>query len=518
MKLSKLTSELSHKGERPAGVSEREITSIHYRSQEVNEGGMFVAIPGFTVDGHDFIDDALERGAAAIITQKAVDRDSAVFLVPDARSALASVSGAFYQHPSRHLFIIGITGTNGKTTTSYIVENILICAGFSVGVIGTINYRYLGKTFHNAVTTPESLDLQRILNDMLAAGVTHVVMEVSSHAIDLRRVENCWMDMGIFTNLSHDHLDYHQTIEAYWECKKRLFTAYLSKGPKKEKALAVINHHDKRGPNLSAQLSIDSLSVGLSPKNAVYPQKTIYGPTGISGTISTPKGKMKFVSPLVGSHNLENLLCAVGAGVAMGISLDHIRRGIQGAGPVPGRLEPVVDLTGRSIYIDYAHTPDALENVLCALGKLTTGRIICVFGCGGNRDVEKRPRMGAIAARLSHLAIITSDNPRKESPTGIIEHILKGISGMGLRQYRPGELPSGFSRNGYVIEPDRRRAIRLGIETAGPGDVVLIAGKGHEDYQILGQKTIPFNDKKEALAALETLAQGEGPTACGAVC
>ena len=499
-----------------------DISSLHYRAQDVQPGGLFVAIAGLLADGHDFIDQARIRGARAIVSQKPVgpdhsvtqnisqikgkqiQNDLTVIEVDNSRKALAGISAAFFQNPSEKLNIIGITGTNGKTTTAYLIESMLSAAGLKTGVIGTINYRYMGKVFENPVTTPESLDLQKILAEMLKEGVTHVVLEVSSHAIDLFRVENCFIDTGVFTNLTQDHLDYHGDMNSYWLCKKRMFTEYLSSGPKKDRAFAVINRDNPKGQELFNIFPVRGISTGHSADNMIRPNMIKHDLNGIAGSISTPAGNFNFISPLVGKHNIENILSATGVGIACELSLDNIKSGIENVFFIPGRLERIAQNNGRFVYVDYAHTPDALGNVLTSLRAVSDKKIICVFGCGGDRDREKRPLMGEIAGRLCDLAIVTSDNPRTEDPEKIIEQILSGLKKTCNHEYSLSSLKIGFDKKGYVIEPNRKSAIELGIAVSRQGDTVLIAGKGHETYQILGNKTVSFDDRKEAKQALLT--------------
>jgi UDP-N-acetylmuramoyl-L-alanyl-D-glutamate--2,6-diaminopimelate ligase len=484
-------------------TTDLEISSIHYRAQEVIPGGLFVAIKGFKADGHKFIDQAVEKGASVIVSQHPIRTNKAVnIVVENSRKALAQLSSQFYGNPSEKLVIIGITGTNGKTTTSYLIESILNEAGLKIGVIGTINYRFGKKIFPNPVTTPESLDLQRIISEMIADGVTHLIMEVSSHAIELGRIENCWMDVAVFTNLTLDHLDFHGSIEAYWSCKKRLFTHYLVSGPKKEQAKAVINCNDEKGKLLLKEFSLSGISVGKSPLNIVYPEKLELGLDGIRCGISTPYGRLHIRSSLVGEYNVENILCATGVGVALNLSRELIKKGIEKLKSVPGRLERLPNDIGRFVYVDYAHTPDALENVLKTLRALTPNRLICVFGCGGDRDREKRPLMGEIAAKLSDLSVVTSDNPRSEPPLEIIEEILVGLRKTDITAYTSSELHGGVVKKGYIVISDRKHAIQMAIRASSPGDTILIAGKGHESYQILGKKTIPFDDRIQAKIAL----------------
>jgi len=501
-----------------------DISSVHYRAQDVQPGGLFVAIPGLLADGHDFIDQARMRGALVIVSQKPVRPDNSVAQntgqikakkikdsltiveVNNSRKALAEISAAFFGNPSQKLNIIGITGTNGKTTTAYLIESMLFAAGkksgIKTGVIGTINYRYMGKIFENPVTTPESLDLQKILAEMLKEGVTHVVLEVSSHAIDLFRIENCWIDTGVFTNLTQDHLDYHGDMNSYWLCKKRMFTEYLPSGPKKDRALAVINRDHPKGRELFNILPVRGISTGHSADNIIWPKIIKHDLRGIEGNISTPAGSFDFKSPLVGKHNIENILSATGVGTALDLSLDDIKAGIENVFFIPGRLERITGDNGSFVYVDYAHTPDALGNVLTSLKAVSDKKIICVFGCGGDRDRKKRPLMGEIAGRLCDLAIVTSDNPRTENPEKIIDQIISGLNKTCKHEYSLSSIKSGFDKKGYVIEPNRRNAIKLGIAVSRQGDTVLIAGKGHETYQILGNKTISFDDRKEAKQAL----------------
>jgi len=482
-----------------------EITSLHFNSREVQPGGLFVAVPGLKTDGHEYIDSAVIRGAAAVISQKPVALNIWNIEVENSRKALAVLSSQFYGNPSEKLKIIGITGTNGKTTTAFIIEKILLQAGFSVGVIGTLNFRYCGKVFDLSMTTPESLDLQRILSDMLADGVTHVVMEASSHAISLNRIDACWMDIAVFTNLTQDHLDFHGNMADYWQSKKRLFTEHLAKGPKNDKAIAVINCNDPQGKRLFKELP-SALSVGFDDHCHLWPEIIRKDQTGMEGVISTPEGMFKFETPLIGQFNIENMLCAAGACLALGLPLNIIRSGIESVEFVPGRLQSIPNGVDRFVFVDFAHTPDALENVLRTLRTLTTDRIICVFGCGGDRDREKRPLMGQIAASLATICIVTSDNPRSEEPMSIIADILAGIRDQGMQPYHPDNAVNSPSARGYVVEPDRSRAIEMAIRISRHWDMILIAGKGHEAYQIIGKQTVPFDDRliaRKALALIE---------------
>jgi len=494
-----------------------EITSLHYRAETVLPGGLFFAVSGHVVDGHSFIDEALAKGASAIIAQKPVQKDSVIIEVENTRKALSAISARFYNEPSRRLNVTGITGTNGKTTITYLIESILNAAGVRVGVIGTVNYRYSGKIFKNPMTTPESMDLQKILSEMVNEGVTHVVLEISSHALDLNRVDHCLLNIGVFTNLSQDHLDYHRDMESYWACKKKMFYECLTTGAKSGEAKAVINCCNEYGRLLAENLAeqFDELSVmslgrtgneGSSGNENINLVDAEFGLNGTTGRISTPVGDVTFKSTLVGKYNLENILCAAGVGIVLGLSVDEIKAGIENFSCVPGRLERIENNTGRFVFVDYAHTPDALENVLTAVGDVTNGRIISIFGCGGDRDMEKRPLMGEIAGRLSDLTVITSDNPRTEKPETIISQILNGTQNVSGYEYNNENISTGFEEKGYLVEPDRRTAIHMGIMVSEPGDTVLIAGKGHETYQLVGKESLDFDDRVEAekvLAGLE---------------
>jgi len=483
-------------------MSTIEISAVHYDSRHIKPGGLFVAIPGFTTDGHHYIHDALDRGAVAVVTQKPVVCNAVTIQVENTRKALAAIAARFYGHPSEKLHITAITGTNGKTTTAYLIENILAGAGINVGVIGTVNYRYNGNVFSSPTTTPESLDLQRILAEMAAGGITHVVMEASSHAIDLFKIECCEMDMGVFTNLTQDHLDFHGDMDSYWRCKKKLFTHYLGRSGKKRRAVAVINIDNENGKELVRDVSYTCVTTGRAKESMVRPHDVRIDLNGTRGEIITPGGNFQFHSHLIGSYNLENILCAAGAGVAFNLPVEAIRTGIEKTSAVPGRLEQVSNGSGKSVYVDFAHTPDALRNVLQSLKRLRPGRIVCIFGCGGDRDKAKRPQMGEIAGELCDFVIVTSDNPRTEQPAEIIEQILVGVKRACPHEYSLSDVRNGFIEKGHAAEPDRKHAIRLGIHAAKPGDIVLIAGKGHETYQIIGTRKLPFDDRLEAKNAL----------------
>ena len=489
------------------GLEAQIIDSIHYDSRTVTPGGLFVAIQGHRSNGNAYIEDAIEKGAVAVLTEQEWSGSPLISVarVENDRLALAAVSSVFYGEPSRELCVIGITGTNGKTTTAYLIESILIAAGFKVGVIGTINYRFGGQSFTNPVTTPESLDLMRVFRKMVDSGITHVVLEVSSHALDLHRVAFCEFDVGIFTNLSREHLDYHGDMETYWQCKRKLCVGRLGIGSKRGRAAAIVNWDDPRGKELSGDVSVPCLRVGLSGDCEIRANNIDLVMDGTSGNVQTPEGNFDFTSSLVGTHNVYNILSATGTAIWLGVPLETIQKGIKDLQGVPGRLERVANNIGISVYVDYAHTPDALENVLTVLRGLTSSRMITIFGCGGDRDRDKRPMMGATAGRLSDLVVLTSDNPRTEAPEAILSAIVEGVASVQSHQYEPRELANGFKTRGYVVEPDRRKAIALGLNAARFGDTVLIAGKGHETYQIVGETPIAFDDRIEARMVLDRI-------------
>jgi UDP-N-acetylmuramoyl-L-alanyl-D-glutamate--2,6-diaminopimelate ligase len=487
-----------------------EVTALCYDSRRVTPGAVFVAIEGFSVDGHRFIPDAVTNGAVAVVCGRPVIADVAVIQVPDPREALAQLAAGFYDRPADRLTLVGVTGTSGKTTVTYLLEQILVQAGKRPGVVGTINYRYGGEVFDNPVTTPESADLQEILHRMVNHGATHAVMEVSSHALDLHRVDGCRFDVAVFTNLTHDHLDYHGSMARYWESKRKLFVDHLKPADGDHPLRAVVNTDDPNGRELAGQLSATALCSAASGTGDIVPRNVVRDLSGIRGSIATPKGDIDFDSPLVGDFNLDNILSAAGAALALGVEPEAIAAGITACRCVPGRLERIVEGGERFIFVDYSHKPDALENAITALRKLTSGRLITVFGCGGDRDRAKRPVMGEIAGRLSDLTVVTSDNPRSENPQQIIDQVEAGVRRVARRRLAVDELATEGRENGYVVEADRRKAIASAINAAGAGDAVLIAGKGHETYQILADGTIHFDDREVAREILSTTAVNEG--------
>ena len=502
--------------EQTDGDLEQEVTSLTYDSRKAVAGTVFFAVPGEKVDGHDYIGEAVKRGAAAVVVSR---RGSwppapATVRVKNVRSAMGLWAAHFYRWPSRTIRLIGVTGTNGKTTLTYLVESILQAAGLETGVIGTINYRYRGRAVPSHHTTPESLDLQELLAQMTQSGVRAVAMEVSSHALAQERVRGLDFDVGVFTNLSRDHLEYHRDMDDYFAAKQRLFNDYLPASVKPDKA-AVIYADDPRGEQLIAACRAQGLAVwsyGAGGDWDVRPVEVVADFSGIRGEIRAKERLVRIASPLVGSVNLQNILGAVAVGCALGLTDDRIARGLAGMHKVPGRLEKVDNPRGVLVLVDYAHTPDALEKTLQVVRQLTDKKLIAVFGCGGDRDRGKRPLMGEIAARLSDFAVLTSDNPRTEEPRSILEDVEAGVRKVGLTRLDASsgghDMAATPPRRGYYVEADRRAAIRLALSIAGAGDAVLIAGKGHEDYQILGTTKIHFDDREVAREEIASRANG----------
>jgi MurE/MurF fusion protein len=515
-------------------TNDPDILSISSNSKEIKPGTLFIAIKGFIADGHDYIDQALDKGAVAVIAEdnkKISNNSDKIIVVENSRLAMASIADSFYGHPSRDMILVGITGTNGKTTTTWILESIFNAGGFSTGVIGTVNIRYNGKEYDNPITTPDSIDLQKTLFEMKKAQVSHVIMEVSSHGLDLNRIDFCDFNIGVFTNLSQDHLDYHKDMDEYFDCKKRLFTQLL-KSSKKQDTMAVLNIDDIKGKSLFNSLAYNAVGVSTKKKTDIFSQNIQDNIHGLSGTISLPNSTFKFKSSLIGKFNLENILCAAGAAHALNISKKQIERGIENCHSIPGRLEKIntspdlsnssnlslglsgssTDLIGeRFLFVDYAHTPDALDSILCTLKKIAPKKIITIFGCGGDRDRSKRPLMGEIACKHSDIAIVSSDNPRTENPDSIIDDILKGLD--HFDELTNHDLKSNSFKQGYVIEVDRKKAIQKAVAISKPEDIIIVAGKGHETYQITNNGSIHFDDKEELADAYLQFAEKFKPMA-----
>ncbi len=473
-------------GEVPARVS-----GVAADSRKVAGGECFVAVTGFKQDGRQFIPDALARGAAMIVAEPPdplPEERVLRVLVPAARPALATLAAAYYGHPSRSLTVVGITGTNGKTTTSYLVEALLRARGGLTGVIGTIQYRIGDETMAAGQTTPEAIELEAMLARMREKGVRGVAMEVSSHALALCRVDGIDFDVAIFTNLTRDHLDFHGTFDEYRSAKHRLFQ--LLEASSKLGRTAVVNIDDVAGAGMVASLRLRTITFGLGRTAMVRPVDHVSTLDGIRMTVDTPRGRVRIRSPLIGEPNVMNLLGAIGCGTALGMQPDVIGRELGRVAAVPGRFERVDAGQPFLVIVDYAHTPDALERVLTTARALTAGRLGVVFGCGGDRDRGKRPVMGEIAARLADRVWVTSDNPRSERPNAIIDEIVRGIR------------PAWADPDRYVRMPERHGAIRDALLWARAGDCVVIAGKGHETYQLVGSDVLPFDDRAVAFQIL----------------
>ena len=473
------------------GAPPSSVASITDDSRRVEPGSCFVATPGLRQDARRFVPEAVRRGATLIVTEGGPLPDVAVaqVLVPSARESLARLADMYYGRPSRELTLVGITGTNGKTTTSYLVEALLRARGLATGVIGTNQY-VLGTERRPAHhTTPDALELQSLLALMRERGIRGVAMEVSSHALTLSRVDGLAFDVAVFTNLTQDHLDFHGTVAEYRRAKRRLFE--LLAGSPKPRRTAVINGDDSSGQAMVEGLDLTVLTFGLGEGARVRAVDYASTIEGLRMTAEPPVGPLALTSPLIGEHNVMNLLGAVATGLALGLEPGAIGAALATVGTVAGRFEQVRAGQPFLVVVDYAHTPDALERVLTTARKLTAGRLGVVFGCGGDRDRGKRPIMGGIAARLADRVWVTSDNPRSERPEAIIDEILVGVRAAGVD---PGR---------YAVEPDRARAIHDALHWADAGDTVVIAGKGHETYQIIGSDVLPFDDREVARRILQ---------------
>lgn len=477
-----------------------EISSVEYDSRRVEQGALFVAVRGFVADGHAFVEEAARRGAVAALVEERVGcAGVAEVLVPDTREALGRVAHEFYGRPSEHLKTHGITGTNGKTTTSYLIDSVLRETGLKTGVVGTLGYRLGDRIAAGDRTSPESLDLARLMSAMVDTGVDAVAMEISSHALALKRTAGLKLDTATLTNLSRDHLDFHGSYEEYAAAKGRLF-ALLEGDGWKPGSTAVLNRDDGLGRELIERLRpsrrVDLLTYGFE-EGDVHATGVASTSRRTSARFRTPNGSFDVTLKLVSRFNVMNALAATAVAVSQRLPLDAIRKGLERVERVEGRLDLVEAGQDFAVVVDYAHTPDALRQVLEALADLSPERVITVFGCGGDRDRGKRPIMGEIAIKASDVVIVTSDNPRTEDPAAIIRDVLASR----------GAHPGGASVE--VIE-SRRDAIVRAIGIARPGDLVLIAGKGHENYQIIGDKTIHFDDREEALRAIEGLTADRG--------
>ena len=468
-----------------SGVADRRVASVAYDSRDVVAGSVFVALKGEKLDGAKFAADAARRGASAIVSEHDAPADlpaGVLWLkVGNARAALAELAAIFFGRPSEQLTLVGVTGTNGKTTTTYLLAAIFDAAGMPCGRIGTVTTRIGNEEREAARTTPEAPDLQRLLREMVERGLSACAMEVSSHALSLHRVDDVRFAAGVFSNLTRDHLDFHGDMEHYFAAKRRLFEMLPEGAP------AIVNVDDPRGAELAASVA-RAVTYGIDKPASVTPGQLTYSLDGLDFDVQAPRGRLHVRSPLVGRPNAYNILAAVATAAALDVPFDAIERGLASLKAVPGRFEMASSSDDDvRVVVDYAHTDDALRNLLETARPLAHGRLITVFGCGGDRDTTKRPLMGAVAARLSDLVIVTSDNPRSENPERIIAEIRRGMA---------------REQSSVVEIADRRQAIERAVADARPGDLVLIAGKGHEKYQIIGDRTIPFDDVEVAANAL----------------
>lgn len=468
-------------------IADVTIKDVTHDSRKVVDGTLFVCLPGARTDGHDYVMQAYRQGAAAVLVEKdipGIPQNLTVIKVENTREAMMVVAPHFFSYPSHTLRIIGITGTNGKTTCTYLIKEILEQAGFHVGVIGTIQNCIGAKVLPAQNTTPDVIELQRLLAEMVQSKVDYVVMEVSSHALTLNRVAGCEFDVGVFTNMTRDHLDFHGTFERYLEAKTKLFQMLGSGNQQKEGKAAVINIDDKAAAFISKHTECKIFTYGIEKNADLQAKDTNIQANGAAFEIIGSFGVMPLQLKITGLFNVYNVLAAVGAALAEGIDISVIKTALEGFQSVPGRFELVDAGQPFSVIVDYAHTPDGLENILKTARQIAKNRIIVVFGCGGDRDKTKRPIMGELAVQYGDVVIATSDNPRTEDPAGILDDIEAGIK----KALTPGKL--------YEKIIDRHQAIERALYLAEAGDSVVIAGKGHENYQILKDRTISFDDKE----------------------
>jgi len=472
-------------------AADEPITGVTMDSRRVEPGNLFVAVEGYVADGHDFITEAVRRGAVGIVFEKesyaqAIPDGVSAIRVADSRRAAAQIAAQFWDYPSDDLVLVGITGTNGKTTSAFLVDSIFRAAGASTALLSTLARFICGKQLEANLTTPSSAELQELLAQMREAGATHVTMEVSSHGLAQQRTWMCKFDGAIFTNLTQDHLDFHADLDDYFAAKLRLFTDYVELAKPNKAMVAAINADDAFGERIVQRTPARTVTYGLDETAQVSASRISAGASGIQFMLTLPdRGPTAVKLNLTGSFNLYNALAAAACTWGLGVEPKAIVTGLEQLDGVPGRFERIDEGQDFTVIVDYAHTPNALENVLQTARKLTAVRLVCVFGCGGDRDAGKRPQMGRIVTSLCDFAVITSDNPRSEEPLEIIEQIRMGAVG-----------------DSYIIQPDRRRAIFMAIQRCQPGDVLVIAGKGHETYQIIGDQRIPFDDREVAREAI----------------
>ncbi|WP_416826942.1 UDP-N-acetylmuramoyl-L-alanyl-D-glutamate--2,6-diaminopimelate ligase [Ectobacillus polymachus] len=462
-----------------------DITSIENDSRQVKQGSLFICIKGYTVDSHNFAKQAAALGAAAIVAERPVEVDIPVILVKDSSRALAILADTFYGQPTQKLHLIGVTGTNGKTTTSHIINEMMRHHGHKTGLIGTINMRIIDKTFEVKNTTPDSLTLQRAFHEMVNCDVDSAVMEVSSHALHLGRVHGCDYDVAVFTNLTQDHLDYHGTIEEYKHAKGLLFSQLGNSFHHTSPKFAILNNDDSVSQEYKMMTQATIITYGIEENSDIMAKDITMSNSGTSFTLITPQDTKTVSMKLVGKFNVYNVLAATSAALVSGVSIDTIVEVIQTIEGVPGRFEIVDNGQDFAVIVDYSHTPDSLQNALETIGQFAKSKIYCIVGCGGDRDRTKRPIMAQIASQYADFAILTSDNPRSEKPEDILRDMTDGL----------------HARN-YEVIVDRHQAIEHAIASASKDDVILIAGKGHETYQIIGKEIFDFDDRIVAKSAI----------------
>ncbi|SDW87054.1 UDP-N-acetylmuramoyl-L-alanyl-D-glutamate--2,6-diaminopimelate ligase [Paenibacillus sp. CF384] len=472
-----------------------EVDGIETDSRRVLPGCVFICLRGHKVDGHAYAAEAVARGAIALVVERQLDLPVPQLIVKDSRYAMAVIANHYFDYPSRKLRLIGVTGTNGKTTTTYLIEKIMSDAGFSTGVIGTVEMRYAGNTLPMSGTTPEALELQRSLAAMVEAGTEYCVMEVSSHALEQGRVKGSRYRIAIFTNLTQDHLDYHATMERYAAAKGLLFSRLgneFGRAPE-DRLFAVLNADDEASPKYADVTTAEVVTYGIDHDADVRADKVRITAHGTAFHVETFAGSADITLRMAGKYNVYNALSAISAALIEGVSLKQIKQSLEDIPGVPGRVESVQAGQKFAVIVDYAHTPDGLQNVLTAVKEFAVGRVICVFGCGGDRDRTKRPLMGQIAAQLADYCILTSDNPRTEDPERILLDVEAGL------------VQNNVAANRYELLVDRREAIQKAVEMARRDDVVLIAGKGHETYQDIGGVKYDFDDREVAKEAIRSL-------------
>ncbi len=485
------------------------VDTVTHDSREAIQGSLFVAIDGHKLDGVRFALDATDRGALAVVSEALApegwDPGRAWIRVQDARLALSALSDAVYGHPTRSLQVVGITGTNGKTTTAYMLRSALEAAGLPTALLGTIQTVVCQVAQKSSLTTPEAPTIHGAAARHLACGGQAMVLEISSHALKLRRADHLDLDAAIFTNLTQDHMDFHPSWEDYLACKRRLFTDILPAG-----GTAVVNADDPWASRIIDGCRAHTLSFSLDPSSSadIVPLRTSVGIDGFDATLRTPWGTKQVYSRLVGDVNILNLMAALGAGAALGHDPDSLVEGLASLPAVPGRLEAIAGKGGRRVFVDYSHTPDAVRAACHVLRPLTRGRLWVIVGCGGDRDRDKRPKMGKVAAEGGDLVVVTSDNPRTEDPASILEMIVPGVEQAGFVKAHGAIVGTGL----FAVEPDRAAAIRLAIASSQEGDSILVAGKGHEDYQIFRDRTIHFSDQEVVREVLADLSLGAETT------